>query len=241
MQPEFTHSDPDAGSVRVAHPGIGRKHSWSTMPCKVLTHPLAAHHLSGLRSVDTPPSQFRQHIRQLASLLAAEASSSLPTRPREVMTPLCPTTQQELAVSVGIIPILRAGLGMVDPLLELIPQAQVWHLGLYRDEETAQPVKYYSKLPDQSPVDVAFVVDPMLATGGSALAALETLRRWGVPQTRLLAIIASQEGVDRVLSEYPETSIHVTAIDPQLNASKFIVPGLGDAGDRTFNTTSPAV
>ena len=206
------------------------------MPCVVLNHPLAAHHLSGLRSVATTPPAFREHVRQLATLLAVEASRQLPARSCSVTTPLCETSGQELAVTVGIIPILRAGLGMVDPLLDLIPQAQVWHLGLYRDEETAQPVEYYAKLPDQKPVDVAFVVDPMLATGGSATAALETLRRWGVPEVHLLAIIAAKAGIDRVEAGFPETHIHVCAVDPELNSRKFIVPGLGDAGDRTFNT-----
>jgi uracil phosphoribosyltransferase len=206
------------------------------MSCHVVDHPLAAHHLAGLRDVGTPPAAFRQHVRQLATLLAVEGSRDLATSPREVRTPLCAMTGARLGVTVGIVPILRAGLGMVEPLLELIPEAQVWHLGLYRDEETALPVEYYSKLPPARPVDVAFVVDPMLATGGSATAALAALRKWGVRETRLLSIIAAVEGVQRVEREFPGTRIHVCAVDPELNSRKFIVPGLGDAGDRSFNT-----
>jgi uracil phosphoribosyltransferase len=134
------------------------------------------------------------------------------------------------------VPILRAGLGLVDPILNLIPTAEVWHLGLYRDEETALPVEYYSKLPESRPVDVALQIDPMIATGGSAVAALGALQRWGVKQVKLLAVIASREGVAAVQREFPETQIYVCVVDPELNSRKYIVPGLGDAGDRFFNT-----
>ena len=142
----------------------------------------------------------------------------------------------ELAVKIALVPILRAGLGMVDPILDLIPEAEVWHLGLYRDEATAQPVRYYNKLPETNPVDVAIVLDPMLATGGSATVAIESLTQWGVKSIKLISVIASQAGVDAVASRFPDTQIIVGAIDPELNAVKYIVPGLGDAGDRTFNT-----
>jgi uracil phosphoribosyltransferase len=125
---------------------------------------------------------------------------------------------------------------MVDPLLTLLPDAQVWHLGLYRDEETALPVEYYRKLPAGNPVDIAFVLDPMLATGGSATMALAALTQWGVPRLKLLSIIAARPGIDAVRSQFPDTAIHVCAVDPELNDRKFIVPGLGDAGDRSFNT-----
>lgn len=208
------------------------------MPCFVVDHPLAAVHLAKVRSSETSPSEFRRHIRQLATLTAVEGSRDLPTTSCEVVTPLTTTEGESLAVRVGIVPILRAGLGMVDPLLDLIPDAEVWHLGLYRDEQTALPVEYYSKLPEQRPVDVAFVVDPMLATGGSATAALAALQEWGVRDVRLLAVIASAAGVERVEAEFPETRIHVCAVDPGLDCRKFIVPGLGDAGDRIFNTLS---
>ena len=206
------------------------------MPCQVVSHPLAAEHLARLRNASTTPAAFRQHLRQLATMLSIEGTRDLPVRSFTFHTPLCEMQGQSLAVSIGIVPILRAGLGMVEPLLDFIPNAQVWHLGLYRDEATALPVEYYQKLPPQKPVDVAFVVDPMLATGGSATAALTALRNWGVRDLRLLSIIGAAPGVERVEREFPDVRITLCAIDPHLNDRKFIVPGLGDAGDRTFNT-----
>jgi uracil phosphoribosyltransferase len=201
-----------------------------------VSHPLIRHHLSRLRDKHTPPAEFRQLVQRLAVLLAYEATSDLSLRPTEIETPLVRTTGQALSQRVGLVPILRAGLGMVDPILNLIPSAEVWHLGLCRDEETARPVEYYSKLPQSQPVDVALVVDPMLATGGSATAALAALQRWGVKQLKILSIIASQFGVDTVRTQFPAADIYVCAIDPELNDRKFIVPGLGDAGDRIFST-----
>ena len=199
-------------------------------------HPLIQCHLTRLRDKTTPPHEFRQLVHRLASLLAYEATKDLRTDRVQVETPLTTTDGRRLAQRIGLVPILRAGLGMVEPVIELIPSAEVWHLGLYRDETTAMPVKYYSKLPEQNPVDVALVVDPMLATGGSAAAAMTTLREWGVRQMKLLAIIGSEEGVKAVESEFPEAQIYVCCIDPDLNDKKYIVPGLGDAGDRIFNT-----
>jgi uracil phosphoribosyltransferase len=199
-------------------------------------HPLIQCHLTRLRDKTTPPTEFRQLVNRLASLLAYEATKDLRAEPISVQTPLAQTEGRRLAERVGLIPILRAGLGMVDPVLELIPTAEVWHLGLYRDEETAQPVKYYEKLRAEKPVDVALILDPMLATGGSAVAALTTLREWGVPHVKLLSLIAAEEGVKRVEIEFPDSQIYVCQIDPDLNDRKFIVPGLGDAGDRIFNT-----
>ena len=155
-------------------------------------HPLIACHLARLRDKSTQPPEFRALVSRLASLLAYEALSDLTTEPIVVETPLTQTVGCRLTQRVGLVPILRAGLGMVEPILELIPQAEVWHLGLYRDEATAKPVKYYSKLPHEHPVDVALVVDPMLATGGSAVAAMSTLREWGVPHVKLLALIAAR-------------------------------------------------
>lgn len=199
-------------------------------------HPLIDCHLTRLRDKATPPAEFRSHVRRLATLLAYEATQDLPAASEKVTTPITTTTGAKLAQRIGLVPILRAGLGMVDPVLDLIPTAEVWHLGLYRDEATAQPVEYYSKLPHGRPVDVALVVDPMLATGGSMIAALETLREWGVRQFKLLSIIASEEGIKNVEAEFPDAQIYVCKIDPELNDAKFIVPGLGDAGDRIFNT-----
>jgi uracil phosphoribosyltransferase len=208
-----------------------------TMPTLVeVNHPLIKHHLSRLRDKNTPPAEFRQVVQRLAVLLAYEATQDLALRPVQIETPLTQMTGQALSQRVGLVPILRAGLGMVDPILNLIPTAEVWHLGLYRDEETALPVEYYSKLPQTEPVDVALIIDPMLATGGSATAAFSALNRWGVRTIKVLSIIASQFGVSAVHRQFPDAEIYVCAIDPELNSRKFIVPGLGDAGDRIFNT-----
>ena len=199
-------------------------------------HPLIDCHLARLRDQFTPPQEFRAHVRRLATLLAYEATKDLRCRTTRVTTPLTETDGHELDERIGLIPILRAGLGMIDPVLDLIPQAEVWHLGLYRDEATAEPVEYYSKLPPGRPVDAALILDPMLATGGSVTAALETLSRWGVKRVKMLAILAADEGVQRVASSFPDIQVYVCRIDPELNDQKFIVPGLGDAGDRIFNT-----
>jgi uracil phosphoribosyltransferase len=201
-----------------------------------VSHPLINHHLARLRDKYTPPAEFRQVVQRLSVLLAYEATKDLLLKPVEIETPLTRMTAKALGQRVGLVPILRAGLGMVDPILNLIPTAEVWHLGLYRDEATALPVEYYSKLPESEPVDVALVVDPMLATGGSATAALAALQRWGVRNLKVLSIIGSKVGVSTVREKYPEADIYVCAIDPELDSRKFIVPGLGDAGDRIFNT-----
>jgi uracil phosphoribosyltransferase len=199
-------------------------------------HPLIEHHLAELRDANTPPAQFRLLVQRLAILLAYEATKDLELDAARVQTPLAIALGHVLRQRIGLIPILRAGLGMVEPVLNLIPGSEVWHLGVYRDEATATPVEYYSRFPQTGPVDVALVLDPMLATGGSAVAALATLREWGVPQVKLLAVIAAREGIDEVFAQFPNTQIYVCAIDPELNAKKYIVPGLGDAGDRIFNT-----
>ena len=225
-------------SVTVIEPNCPSNQAGEAMMSGVFEvhHPLIQCHLSRLRDVSTSPAEFRQLVRRLASLLAYEATKDLSAEAIKVQTPLTVTAGQRLTQRIGLIPILRAGLGMVDPVLDLIPTAEVWHLGVYRDETTAQPVEYYSKLPEQRPVDVALILDPMLATGGSVIAALETLRRWGVPRAKLLSVLAAEEGIKRVESEFPEAQIYVCQIDPDLNDKKFIVPGLGDAGDRIFNT-----
>jgi uracil phosphoribosyltransferase len=199
-------------------------------------HPLVQHHLTQLRDQGTSPVEFRALIRRLSTLLAYEATRDLAVQDRLIQTPITSAVGATLTPQIALAPILRAGLGMLDPILDLIPEAEVWHLGLYRDEETALPVNYYNKLPKTRPADVAFVLDPMLATGGSATAAIESLLRWGVPCIKLLSIIASREGVEAVSHRFPETQVFVCAVDDELNSRKFIVPGLGDAGDRTFNT-----
>ena len=204
----------------------------------VVDHPLVHSHLTTLRERTTTPVEFRQLIRRLSMLLICEATKTLAVELHQVQTPLEVVEGCQVSERIGVVPILRAGLGMVDPVLELIPDAEVWHLGLYRDETTAQPVEYYSKLPAASPVDVALVLDPMLATGGSATAALNAIVAWGVPRTQLISVIAAPEGIEEVTRRFPDTGIYVAAIDRELNQQKFIVPGLGDAGDRIFNTPS---
>jgi uracil phosphoribosyltransferase len=202
-------------------------------------HPLIHHHLTVLRDKRTPPSVFRQQAQRLSVLLAYEATFDLPLKTKRIATPLVEMDGQQLAVRIAIVPILRAGLGMVEPMQDLLPEAEVWHLGMYRDEATAQPVEYYCKLPEGGACDIGFVLDPMLATGGSVVSALEVLNRWGCPDIRVLSIIASRPGVERMAREFPHVKVFVAAIDPELNEKKFIVPGLGDAGDRIFNTPQP--
>ena len=188
------------------------------MPSPILVeHPLIKRHVTELRSTTTPPADFRNLVSRLAALLAYEATKDLNLMPVEVETPMAKTTGHQLSESIGIVPILRAGLGMVEPVLDFLPSAEVWHLGLYRDESTAEPVEYYSRLSDGHPVDVALVLDPMLATGGSAIAALETLKQWGAKRTKILSIIASEFGIQRIAEESTDTQVYVCAIDPILN------------------------
>jgi uracil phosphoribosyltransferase len=175
-------------------------------------------------------------VHRAATLLAYAATQDLPLVIKTVVTPLATTQGKQLASRIALIPILRAGLGMVDPLQSLLPDAEVWHLGLYRDEATSQPVEYYCKLPPGDPCDVGFILDPMLATGGSLLSAIEALQRWGCKDIRILSVIASRPGIERLQREYPHVQIFVCAVDPELDHRNFIVPGLGDAGDRIFNT-----
>jgi uracil phosphoribosyltransferase len=201
----------------------------------VIAQPLVQHHLYHLRSKTTPPAEFRRLVQRLSILLAYEATQDLQLRDTTVETPMATAPARVLAQRIGLVPILRAGLGMVDPILNLIPEAEVWHLGFYRDEKTLRPVEYYKKLPEGGAVDMAFVLDPMLATGGSAIAALEAVQKWGVGQAKLLSMLAAPEGVAKVQARFPNTQIYVCAIDEKLNADGFIMPGLGDAGDRTFN------
>lgn len=201
-----------------------------------VSHPLIEHHLCRLRCRDTGPVEFRMLVRRLAVLLAYEATQDLPSVGTTIQTPLTEARGYELQQRIGVVPILRAGLGMVDPILDLIPEAEVWHVGLYRDEQTAEPVEYYSKLEHAAPVELALILDPMLATGGSAVSSLTMLKRWGVPHCKLLSLIAAPEGLRVVEEAFPDAQVYVCAIDDHLNDQKFIVPGLGDAGDRIFNT-----
>ena len=200
-----------------------------------IKHPLVQHHLSRLRDKHTPPAEFRRVIHRLAYLLTYEATKDMTLKGQKVETPLAVASGYTLKQRIGLIPILRAGLGMVDPVLTLLPGAEVWHLGFYRDEKTLKPVEYYKKLPPTDPVDVAFILDPMLATGGSAIAALEAMVEWGVPQIKLLGMIAAPEGIAKVHAHHPNTQIYVCKVDEGLNDQGYILPGLGDAGDRIFN------
>jgi uracil phosphoribosyltransferase len=203
---------------------------------QVSQHPLVLTKLALLRDHQTTPKIFRELVGEITQFLMYEATRDLPLRPHEVQTPLASYAGHRLHEQIGLIPILRAGLGMVDPILDMIPTAHVWHLGLYRDHETLQPVSYYNKLPPQADVDVCLVLDPMLATGGSASAAVTVLKRWGVKRMKFLGLIAAPEGVALMQREHPDVPLHLAAIDERLNDIGYIVPGLGDAGDRQFGT-----
>jgi uracil phosphoribosyltransferase len=205
----------------------------------VSEHPAILHKLAILRDEATEPKKFREVVRELSWLLGYEALADARVRPLTIRTPLEEMEAAELADRIGLVPILRAGLGMVDAMLELMPTAQVWHLGLFRDERTLRPVEYYNKLPDSASVDLCLILDPMLATGGSATAAIEVLKRWGAVQPvriKLVNLIASPEGVAAVSAAHPDVEIHCAALDRQLNDKGYIMPGLGDAGDRQFGT-----
>ena len=202
----------------------------------VSSHPAILHKLAVLRDVRTEPKKFREVVRELSWLLGYEALADVGVRPLTVRTPLEEMVGAELADRIGLIPILRAGLGMVDAMLELMPTAEVWHLGLFRDERTLQPVEYYNKLPDSASVDLCLILDPMLATGGSATAAIDVLKRWGAVRIKLVKLIAAPEGVAAVAAAHPDVEIHCAALDRQLNEKGYIMPGLGDAGDRQFGT-----
>lgn len=202
----------------------------------VSNHPLVKHKLTLLRDARTEHKKFRELIRELAMLLGYEAMADLALEDRPVQTPLAIAEGHHLREDVGLIPILRAGLGMLDGFLEMIPGAQVWHLGLYRDEKTLRPVSYYNKLPVDPTVQVCLILDPMLATGGSASAAVEVLKNWGVKRIKFVGLIAAPEGIETVTKAHPDVPIHLAALDNHLNERGFIVPGLGDAGDRQFGT-----
>jgi len=192
--------------------------------------------LAALRDTRTGPAEFRRLVRTLAILIAQEATADLATDEVGVTTPLGPATGRVLADALAIVPILRAGLGMAEGILDLIPEAEVWHLGLFRDELTLRPVAYYSKLPPLPRFSVALLVDPMLATGGSAVQACALMKAAGATRIKLLSLIAAPEGIARMADAMPDVPIHVGVVDERLNDVGFICPGLGDAGDRQFGT-----
>ena len=202
-----------------------------------LKHPLIQHKLAILRNVNTGVKEFRELVSEIAGLMCYEATRNLPTEEVEVQTPVALAKCHMLAgKKLAIIPILRAGLGMVDSMVDMIPSAKVGHIGLYRDPETHQPVEYYCKLPDDIGNRQVFVVDPMLATGGSAIAAIDFLKKHGCKQIIMMNIIGCPEGVKAVQDAHPDVDIYVASIDEKLNEHAYIIPGLGDAGDRIFGT-----
>ncbi len=212
----------------------------------VSKHPLVAHKLTILRDKETKPKQFREVIFEISSMLAYEAMHDLPLVETTVETPLTTAKGWVMQEEIGLVPILRSGLGMVEGIQNLIPQCEVWHLGLYRDEETLEPVIYYSKFPSKIELSYCFVLDPMLATGGSAIAAVDILKQRGVEKIKYLGILAAPEGIQALHQAHPDVAIHVAWIDERLTTPEdadkglppgFIWPGLGDAGDRQFGTS----
>src|SRR5947209_3398287 len=200
-------------------------------------HPLVHHKVALLRQLDTEPKKFRELVRELSMLLCYEATRDLDLVEEEVPTPMGSAAGQRLRTKIGLIPILRAGLGMVEGVLEMIPTAEVWHIGLYRDERTLHPVEYYNRLPTPNRVQLSLVLDPMLATGGTAVASVDILKRWGCEKIKYLGLIAAPEGVDRLSQAHPDGPIHAGALHQRLNGIGYLVAGLGDAGDRQLGTS----
>lgn len=199
-------------------------------------HPLVKHKLTVLRDKDTDHRTFRELVRELTLLLSYEATQDISLSPTNVETPMGSANGFEVTERIGLVPIMRAGMGMVDGIMELLPSTQVWHIGLYRDEETLRPVEYYNKLPDKPTVELCLVLDPMLATGGSAIATIDILKRWGVKRIKFVGLIAAPEGVEGLSAAHSDVPIHIAELDEKLNDIGFIVPGLGDAGDRMYGT-----
>ncbi len=208
-------------------------------------HPLVAHKITQLRDVNTDSRRFRSIVDELAMILAYEATRDIPTKTVTVQTPLTTTQGEVVDARVGLVPILRAGLGMVNGMLHLLPKAEVWHLGFYRDEHTLQPVIYYNKLPEDLSTHRCYILDPMLATGGSAIAATEILKARGVRQIKFVGLLAAPEGIAALHAKHPDVVVHVAMVDERLTTEEdakhglppgFIWPGLGDAGDRQFGT-----
>ena len=203
----------------------------------VMDHPLIAHKIGIIRRKETGTREFRDMVSEIGALITYEATKDLKLQDVEIETPICRTTVKELAgKKLAVIPILRAGLGMVEGVLTMIPSAKVGHIGLYRNEETLEPVEYYCKIPKDCSERDVFVVDPMLATGGSAIAAIQMLKNRGVKNMRFLCVIAAPEGVKKLKEAHPDVDIYIGALDEHLNENGYIVPGLGDAGDRIFGT-----
>jgi uracil phosphoribosyltransferase len=202
----------------------------------VLNHPLITHKLTQMRQVDTGTKDFRQNLDEIAGLMAYEITRDVPVKKIEIMTPVAPCVTEEMAKEIVLVPILRAGLGMVNGIRNLVPTAKVGHIGLYRDEETLEPHEYFAKFPSNLKDAVVMVLDPMLATGGSASAALDMLKKRGATAIKLVCLVGAPEGVARIEEDHPDVDIYLAALDEKLNENGYIVPGLGDAGDRIFGT-----
>ena len=203
---------------------------------KLINHPLIIHKLSQIRRKETSTRDFRQSLNEIAGLMAYEITRDLPLRNITIDTPVSTCNTSELATDIVLIPVLRAGLGMVDGITNLIPAAKVGHIGLYRDHETLKPMEYYAKFPEGLSDSVVMVLDPMLATGGSASAAIKAIKAKGAVTIRLVCIVGAPEGVARIEQDHPDVDIYLAALDSCLNEKGYIVPGLGDAGDRLFGT-----
>lgn len=202
----------------------------------LFVHPLVQDKLARARNSETPPAQFRRLLNEIAGLMTYDVCRELRTREESVQTPVSETSGQVLDEPVTLVPILRAGVGMTDGILALLPEARVGHVGLYRDEETLEPVEYYAKLPPDADSGMVLVIDPMLATGGSASAAIDLLKKRGCTQPKLICLVAAPEGVQRMEQDHPDVLIFAASLDEKLNEKGYIVPGLGDAGDRLFGT-----
>jgi len=207
-----------------------------TSQVHISTHPLVQHKLTLLRDHRTDPKMFRELLREMAVLIAYEVTADLTTAEVTVMTPMGQASGQRLQERIGLVPILRAGLGMVEGIWNLMPNTEVWHIGLFRDEQTLEPVEYYNRLPVSPTVDVCLILDPMLATGGSAVATVDILKSWGAKRIKFAGVIAAPEGVQHLTESHPDVPVYLAAVDERLNEIGYIVPGLGDAGDRLFGT-----
>lgn len=203
---------------------------------KILNHPLIAHKLTFMRNKDTGTKDFRQNLDEIAGLMAYEISRDMPLNDVEIETPLTKTIGKVLSKDIVLVPILRAGLGMVDGIVSLIPTAKVGHVGLYRDEATLMPHEYYAKFPNNMANSIVMILDPMLATGGSAVAAIDLVKSRGAKIVKLVSLVGAPEGVKEVTDHHPDVDIYLAALDEKLNEIGYIVPGLGDAGDRIFGT-----
>ncbi|MFI5274046.1 MAG: uracil phosphoribosyltransferase [Ktedonobacterales bacterium] len=230
-EPRFDRALPMAGV-----PQPRRDEALRLPDVHISRHPVVAHKMSMLRDRTTPPRDFYRLVRELGTLMAYEATLDLQTVPAHIETPLEPMQTQVLSGGVGVVPVLRAGLGLAEGFRQVLPDAQVWHLGLRRDERTLEPIEYYNNLARANNLQVCFAVDPMLATGGSAIDALNTLKRYGVPHLRYVGLIGAPYGVQRLRETHPDVPVYLAALDERLDDRGFICPGLGDAGDRQFGT-----